>query len=102
MRTTEFVQAVTSDAEIGRMFNRSKLAIKILGALIVGDNYISEIARICGSEASNVALRIRGNSPRYASSLIDLGLIFEYTDRKGRRYYGITARGLEWYRRVKP
>ena len=49
MRTTEFVQVVTSDAEIGRMFNRSKLAIRILGALTVGDNYISEIARICGS-----------------------------------------------------
>ena len=101
MRTTEFVQVVISDAEIGRMFRRSELAVRILGALTAGDNYISEIARICSSDASNVAVRIRGNSPRYASSMIDLGLIFEYTDRKGKRYYGITARGLEWYRKVK-
>ena len=101
MKTTEFVQAVISDAEIGRMFRRSELAVRILGALVSGDNYISEIARLCGSDASNVTLCIRGNSLRYSRSLIDLGLVFEYRDRRGNRYYGITARGLEWYRKVK-
>ena len=101
MRTTEFVQAVISDAEIRRIFNRSKLAVEILGVLKAGDNYISEIARACSSDASNVGLRIRGNNIRYASSMIDLGLVFEYEDRAGHKYYGITALGLGWYGKVK-
>ena len=102
MRTTEFVQVVISDARIRRMFNRSELAADILRVLKTGNYYISEIARLCGSDPANVMMRIRGNGVRYRESMIELGLVFEYEDKHRSKYYGITAFGLEWYEKVNP
>lgn len=97
MKTTEIVNIVHTDGEIRRLFNRSRLALDIIRELIDGEKYLSELARSCHSDPSNIRLRIHGNKGRYTESMIELGLVFYYRDRHGRIYYGATDLGVKWF-----
>ena len=95
LHTTDIIDVVISDAQITRLIKRSSLARRILRGLMVGDAYLSELARRIDSDPSNCQQCINGDSIRYARGLIDYGLVFRYSDRRGALYYGITDRGRE-------
>lgn len=97
MKTTEFVRAVSKDAQVRRMLNRSRLAGEVLEALKGGDMYLSELARKIACDASNVHMRIHGYFRRYRESMISLGLVFAYY-QSGAKYYGITDYGRKFVR----
>jgi len=88
---------LTIDPHILRSLNKSYLRKKVLfylDSIYPRCDYLSNIARQIGSDASNVLGCLKGMGNRYNgnSSLIELGLV-EVVDRDGYKYYRITELG---------
>jgi len=88
---------LTIDPHILRSLNKSYLRKKVLmylDSIYPNVDYLSNIARRVGSDASNVLGCLRGMGNRYNgnSSLIELGLV-EVLDVNGYKYYRITDLG---------
>ncbi len=88
---------LTLDPHILRSLNKSTLRKRVLlhlSSIYPNYDYLANIARKVGSDASNVLGCIRGMGNRYNgnSSLIELGLV-EVVDRGGYKYYRATEMG---------
>ena len=88
---------LTIDPHILRSLNKSHLRKRVLmylDSIYPNADYLSNIARRIGSDASNVLGCLRGMGNRYNgnSSLIELGLV-EVIDVDGYKYYRITDLG---------
>jgi hypothetical protein len=87
----------TLDPHILRSINKSTLRKRVLlhlSSIYPNYDYLSNIARKVGSDASNVLGCIRGMGNRYngSSSLIELGLV-EVIEKDGYKYYRATELG---------
>ena len=92
-----FPYLITIDPHILRSLNKSHLRKKVLiylDSIYPNADYLSNIARRVGSDASNVLGCLRGMGNRYNgnSSLIELGLV-EVVNVDGYKYYKLTVLG---------
>ena len=95
----------TIDPHILRSLNKSVLRKKVLlhlDAVYPNSDYLASIARVIGSDPSNVLGCLRGMGNRYNgnSSLIELGLV-EIIEKDGYKYYRITNLGREVVKYLK-
>ena len=91
------MNSVIVDPQVLRSLHRSELRKKILiylNEIYPSATYLSEIARVVGSDPSNVrgALVGRGNRYNGESSLVYLGLVEEVSNN-GFKYYKLTEYG---------
>ncbi len=96
---------ITIDPHILRSLNKSVLRKKVLlhlDTVYPNADYLANIARVVGSDPSNVLGCLKGMGNRYNgnSSLIELGLV-ELVERDGYKYYRITELGKKVVRYMK-
>ncbi len=96
---------LTIDPHILRSLNKSTLRKRVLlylDSIYPNADYLSNIARRIGSDASNVLGCLKGMGNRYNgnSSLIELGLV-EVKEVDGYKYYKITDLGRKVAKIIK-
>jgi len=96
---------LTIDPHILRSINKSSLRKKVLlylDSIYPNADYLTNIARMVGSDPSNVLGCLKGMGNRYNgnSSLIELGLV-EVVERDGYKYYRVTEFGRKVAKHVR-
>jgi len=99
------MDSVIIDPQVLRSLHRSELRKKILmylSEIYPSATYLSEIARVIGSDPSNVRGALVGLGNRYngESSLVYLGLVEEVSNN-GFKYYRLTDYGKKVVKYLK-